>query len=131
MSFAGSAVFFYQSIAGAHPSWGLAAFMLVAGAFGLLMCLAVPGVLTISDEGIATKRRFGTQTLRWNEIESARWAGHGTGAVGGLASMASDNWQLWIKGSSAGKPVTMVFSGPGVERQREVRDLLAARLPKA
>lgn len=71
-----------------------------------------------------------TQQLPWADVARASWSGHGTGAVE-LAAAASDNWQVSIEGTTNGKPMTIVLTGPSVEQQARVRELLAERLPES
>lgn len=122
-----SGLFIYTTVTGQEPGWPAAAITFLGALLMLGLCLVVPGVMTVSEGGIEIKRRFSTQRLRWSEIQSVRWSGHGHGGL--LTSLASDNWQVWIDGRSDGKPVKIFLSGPSVERQAQVRALLAERLP--
>ena len=122
----------YLALTGGAASWGEAAAVLGGTMVLAGLCVIVPGVLSIDVDGLEIRRRLGTQRLRWSEIRTVRWQGHGgEGVAGALVAMASDDWQLSIEGTSGGKPVTMILTGPSVERQAEVRELLAARLPGA
>jgi hypothetical protein len=116
----------YLSLSGKGSHWGQVAAIFTGGLCMIGLYLISTGMLTVSDEGLELQRRLGTQRLRWMEIERARWSG-----IGGIAAVAVDNWQLWIKGRADGKQITMVLAGAGVERQAEVRTLLAARLPRS
>ena len=98
--------------------WLLAAFML-----GL--SLIVRGELLLDDAGIRVTYRLGEQRLRWPEIGEVRWGGHGMR----ITELASDNWQVVIRGHHGDRPVELRLSGPGVERQAEVRELLREHLP--
>ena len=95
-----SGLLIYGAVMGAEPGWPAAAISFLGALLMLGLCLVVPGVMTVSEDGIQVKQRFGTQRLRWSEIQSVRWSGHGGGDwVGLLASAASDNWQVWIRGA--------------------------------
>lgn len=116
-----SGLFIYITVTGQEAGWP-AATIAFLGALRLVV-----GVMTVSEGGIEIKRRFSTQRLRWSEIQSLQWSGHGHGGL--LTRLASDNWQVWIDRRSDGKPVKIFLSGPTVERQAQVRALLAERLP--
>lgn len=106
--------------------WLMAVALLAGGIFSAMLCVWMPGVLRIDDSGLEIQRRRGSQQLRWGDVERAIWSG-GDGA----AKLAVDNWVLTLHGQASGKKTTMVLSGPMVERQQEVRQLLAARFPPA
>jgi hypothetical protein len=116
--------FTYATATGKTSGWGFVA-ALWGGAvlMGLISYLA-PGVLSIDDDGIAVQRRSRQQRLAWTEVKTVGWNGHG-----GLAGLAADNWVATIKGEANGKKITIVLSGPMLERQAEARALLAARFP--
>jgi hypothetical protein len=109
----------------AGGEWGLGAALLIGGGFSAMLCIWMPGVLRLDESGLEIQRRRGTQRLQWSEVDRATW----TSARGSAVERAVDRWVLTLDGRSNGKRTTVVLSGPMLERQREVRELLAARFP--
>jgi hypothetical protein len=104
--------------------WLLAVGMLAGGVMAALIYVWMPGVLRLDESGLEIQRRRGSQRLQWADIDQVIWSG-----TGGVAALAIDNWVLTLKGRANGKPTTVTLSGPMLERQKEARQLLAARFP--
>lgn len=128
-------VFLFTAVAGLPLSiamaidreWLVAVGMLAGGVMAALVYVWMPGLLVLDESGLEIQRRRGSQRLRWADIDRVSWSAP---VESGLAGLAIDNWVLTLKGRRAdGKETTVVLSGPMLERQKEARQLLAARFP--
>jgi hypothetical protein len=132
-------VFLFTAVAGLPLSivmaidreWLVAVGMLAGGVLSAMIYVWMPGMLLLDESGLEIQRRRGSQRLRWADIDRASWSRPVDRGIAGLiAAHAIDNWVVTLKGRRAdGKETTVTLSGLMVERQQEVRQLLAARFP--